>query len=116
MSSNLDLDVDDLKAYFEENKDHRVGVPGDEDWCPIAEYFYQKKHLSVSVGGTEGIVEDEHPSNARPLEKWESAFVSVIDMRYDDCDEVTGYQALAVLNEVIHDMNFVSQMKLWSEL
>ena len=100
MNQDLELRERELRSFFVENKDRRVGIPGDENWCPIATYFCEKKNLNVSVGIGGEIFEVEDRQNRRLMKKWEQNFADQIDNRYEHCDKVTGSQALVVLEDV----------------
>lgn len=103
MSNKLELNQQELHVFFAENKDHRVGKPGDESWCPIAEYFHQKKQLDVSVGVCGEIFDQEAPNHRRPMQEWEQRFVNLVDTWYEDCDEIDGEQALDALREATRE-------------
>jgi hypothetical protein len=113
MTSDLELRWQELQAFFLENTDHRVGSPGDQNCCPIAEFFYQKKQLDVlvSVGGE--IIDQEDRSHRRPMCKWEQTFADLVDTWYEDRDEINGEQALDALNEATREE--LVQLQLFEE-
>src|SRR2546430_17294872 len=114
MNQDLELCERDLRAFFAENKDHRVGLPGDDELCLIAEYFYQKKQLDVSVRGIE-ITDQENPACYRSMQLWEAIFVGLIDSRYEHCGEVNGAEAIEALDDALIDAREAQQMTLWEE-
>ena len=99
MNRNLHLRSRDLRAFLEENSSRIAGRSGDEECCPITEFFRCKKNMTVRACHGE-IIDGANSKNRRPMTAWEKKFVDTFD---DYCEEgqwVSGEEALQVLDEV----------------
>ncbi len=100
--NNLEFTKEDLRAFFEENKDRSVGKPCDDYACPITQYFLNKRDCDVRVQ-TNRILAREMPGNPRNLEPWQSRFVNRLDVTFKNRGTVTGQEAISILDEIIQD-------------
>lgn len=103
MSQNIvpAVDKQDLRKFFQENESEYVGKPGDEDYCPLSMYFWERHHLDVIVGNISVHVRYA-PETERKLKTWEGDFVRGIDHgTYEEPDCLYGSDAIEVLDEVL---------------
>lgn len=98
---DLSLDLKDLEKFFQENSNEFVGTAGDCDNCPIANYFYSVKNLSVLVYDDEIGLEWD-PSCYRKLSSQEQDFVRRVDKEYEKCD-LRGHEATAILQTILYE-------------
>ena len=91
-----------LRSFFQENRDHPVGRASSENSCPIANYFSQKRNIAVRVQVDRISIGKLILRNYeyRPLESWQREFVKVFDLRFGDKGPNCGQEALDILDEV----------------
>lgn len=102
---SLEFTVQDLRTFFQENRDEPVGIPCNDYECPIARYFSQRRNMSVRVQRESIYVRDgSAPWRWIPLEEWQKKFVDDFDRRFSEEGSASGQEATDILDEVIEDL------------
>jgi hypothetical protein len=102
---DLSLTMDELEGFLQENADKSIGSPKDSYYCPIANYFKDKRGIPVGVGTCRIAIDQrvtgyEKIAQDRPTDDWENDFVLLLDEKFADYEFVYGQDALVVLEEI----------------
>lgn len=97
---SLDFTAQELRSFFQENGEQKVGIPCSEYHNPIAVYFRKKRTTTVRVISDDSIT-DYYAEKSQPLKPWQKDFAKAIDDRLEM--RISGNLATAILDEIMRN-------------
>ena len=94
------LDALAFREWLEARRDQLVGCSAEDEYCPLARFLTEKSGSECySIGYRSYRVKQSRVGISLPA--WAAAFVKCLDFTHP-LEEVAGWQALRILDEVSH--------------